>query len=240
MANNSIVTGDYVTLQQTPASLADRIVARLIDFAIQAAYAGLSLLILSQLNSLLSDNERVVYYVCVFMLPTILYHPLMEIFHHGQSVGKQVMGIRVVQEDGTTPTVSSYLLRFILSPVEIELTGLAVLPILFSRKHQRLGDMAAGTIVVKARTPLVALPSYDYTMPGYEPTYAEAADLSTVQAQVVTRVLNNSRPDREHLIAQLAIKMQMMMQLVPTQGIQEQFLTTVLNDYYYYCSTVEV
>ena len=144
---------------------------------------------------------------------------------------------RVVNADGTSPTLGGYLLRFILSP--IDLLGLGLVSIVLTQRGQRLGDLAAGTMVVKTQAPYIALPDYSYTMEGYVPTYAEAAELSLNQAELIHRVLGYNKPDRPDLVNRLALKMQQTLGIVPQGGTQEQFLATMLNDYGYYCSTIE-
>lgn len=240
MANTNIVTGHYVTLSQMPASLGDRVVARLIDYMIVIAYGIVVGIIIFDLD--LSDNLTRNAFVAVILalyLPALFYHPVMELLHHGQSVGKTVMHIKVVNDDGTSPTLSGYLLRFLLTPIDIELGGLGLVSIVLTKKSQRLGDLAAGTMVIKTKTPYIVLPDYSYTMDGYVPTYSEASELSLNQAELISRVLNNTKADHYELVNRLALKIQQTMGIVPQSGTQEQFLFTMLNDYSYYCSTIE-
>lgn len=240
MANTKIVTGQYVTLSQMPASLGDRVVARLIDYVILIAYSIVVGILIYDMN--LYENMTRNAFVAVLLtlyLPVLFYHPVMELLHHGQSVGKTVMHIKVVNEDGTSPTLSGYLLRFILTPIDIEFGGFGLVSIVLTKKSQRLGDLAAGTMVIKTKTPYVVLPDYSYTMDGYVPTYSEAAELSLNQAELISRVLNNSKPDHYELVNRLALKIQQTLGVIPQAGTQEQFLYTMLNDYSYYCSTIE-
>lgn len=50
----------------------------------------------------------------VVYLPVLGYSFLCEMFNHGRSFGKNLMNIRVVKADGSTPGISSYLLRWLL------------------------------------------------------------------------------------------------------------------------------
>ncbi len=50
----------------------------------------------------------------VLVLPFILYHPVSEILMNGQSVGKRLMGIQVVNENGGKPSVSQYIIRWLI------------------------------------------------------------------------------------------------------------------------------
>ena len=240
MATNNIVTGQYVTLEQTPGSLGDRVLGQLIDNIVLIAYGVVAGILLwdSPAYDTLDSNEFAALFFAIY-LPVLLYHPLMELLHNGQSIGKTVMHTRVVNIDGTSPTLGGYLLRFILFPIDVIL-GLGLVSIVLTRRGQRLGDLAAGTMVVKTSAPYIALPDYSYTMDGYVPTYNEAAELSMNQAELIHRVLSYDKVDRYELINRLALKMQQTLGIVPQGGTQEQFLATMLNDYGYYCSTVEI
>lgn len=240
MANTKIVTGQYVTLSQMPASLGDRVVARLIDYVILIAYSIVVGIIVWDLKlyDVMSRNAYVALMLALYF-PVLFYHPVMELLHHGQSIGKTVMHIKVVNDDGTSPTLSGYLLRFLLTPIDIELGGLGLVSIVLTKKSQRLGDLAAGTMVIKTKTPYIILPDYSYIVNGYVPTYSEAAELSLNQAELISRVLYYTKGDRYELINRLALKIQQSMGILPQSGSQEQFLYTMLNDYSYYCSTIE-
>ena len=83
---------------------------------------------------------------------------------------------------------------------------------------------------------------FSYVQQGYEPTYPEAATLSTSQVDVITRTLYN--PDfnrRDELIYKLAVQVQQFLGIQVTQNMYaDAFLRMVLNDFYYYSSTIEV
>jgi uncharacterized RDD family membrane protein YckC len=62
-----------------------------------------------------------------------------------------IMGLRVVNLDGSTPDAPSLLIRNFLRVVDIGLAGVTLVFILFSPLRQRIGDVAAGTVVVRDR-----------------------------------------------------------------------------------------
>ncbi|MBN1896277.1 MAG: RDD family protein [Candidatus Aenigmarchaeota archaeon] len=69
----------------------------------------------------------------------------------GQTIGKKIVNIKVVREDGKPMTYMDALLRTILRVVDgIALYLIGLIVVLSSEKNQRIGDMAAKTIVVKA------------------------------------------------------------------------------------------
>lgn len=107
------------------------------------------------------------------------------------------MSIRVVKADGSTPSIGSYLLRWLLFPIDVPVTGgLGVLVILLTKNSQRMGDLAAGTMVIKDknyRKIHVSLDEFDYLTKDYCPTYPQAADLSLEQVNVITRTLQSGK-----------------------------------------------
>jgi len=84
-----------------------------------------------------------------FFVLAMAYYALME-GYRGQTLGKMLFGIRVVREDGGVPGFKAALIRSLLRIVD-GLFGYLVgfLAVLASGKNQRLGDMAAHTLVVR-------------------------------------------------------------------------------------------
>src|SRR5690349_23802341 len=82
------------------------------------------------------------------------YPVVCETFWNGQTVGKMALGLRVRTREGTPVRFRHAVIRASLGLVEFYMTFgvVAVLSILFTRDHQRLGDLAAGTVVMRERT----------------------------------------------------------------------------------------
>ena len=248
MAQSSIITGQYVELTQTPASVGDRLLAAIIDYAIIGAYYMAVSFALSRMLFQFGHISDVVF-ITTFVLalcPIVFYYPICEIAAKGQSLGKMVMKTRVVTMDGNSPSVGSCLLRWLLYPIDTFFTGfLGVVFITFGKHRQRLGDLAAGTIVIKTTSSqfdFFTINDYNYVQPGYQPTYPEAVNLSTRQVDVITRTLYSSDPNRRNeLVYKLAVQVQQFLGVqVPANVYADAFLTTVLNDFYYYSSTIQV
>lgn len=66
----------------------------------------------------------------------------------GRTLGKSVLGLRVLMADGTTLTVRAALVRTLMLPVSMLLLGLGFVPIVLQREHRALHDFAAHTAVV--------------------------------------------------------------------------------------------
>lgn len=249
MAQSSIITGQYVELTQTPASVGDRLFAAIIDYiAVGIYYFAVTMFASSAFDLLMRGLSEVVFFtiIIILYLPIILYYPACEIFANGQSLGKLIMKMRVVTVDGNSPSVGSCLLRWLLYPIDTIFTGfLGIVFIVFGKNRQRLGDLAAGTMVIKltsAQYDFFSLSDYSYVQQGYEPSYPEAANLSSRQVDVITRTLYNSHPNRRNeLTYKLAMQVQQFLGVQLAANVYaDEFLRTVLNDFYYYSSTIEV
>ncbi len=247
MAQSSIITGQYVEITQTPASVGDRMLGALIDVAILMIYSTVATITLIYVGDSLTiyDVGMIIALVLIYF-PVILYNPLCEIFARGQSVGKMVMKTRVVTTDGNASTVGSCLLRWLLYPIDTYFTGcLGILFIVFGKHRQRLGDLVAGTMVIKTTSgqyDFFSVNDFNYVQQGYVPTYPEAADLSSRQIDVITRTLYTSDiRRRSDLTYKLAVQVQQYLGVrVPANIYADVFLKIVLNDFYYYSSTIKV
>ncbi|AKD53593.1 RDD family protein [Spirosoma radiotolerans] len=150
----TIRTSQNVSVAYEPASVGDRILAAMLDYLVIFGWTLLVFGIPARLN--LTPGT---FYVVVSLFPIVVYDLLSEWFLNGRSVGKIAMGIRVVMLDGSQPGLGAYLLRWLLRIIESVAFLGGVVPIITvaaNGKGQRLGDIAAGTTVVKLK-PAVSL-----------------------------------------------------------------------------------
>ena len=145
MSELGIYTAQNVFIDYKLAGLGDRIAAFLIDGLIIMAYV----IAASWLASTIGLSG---WMISTVYLPVLLYHLIFEILMNGQSPGKRQMKIQVKMANGSVPGISAYLLRWVISPVDYLMSGgLAMICIILSKKSQRLGDLAAGTVVTKIK-----------------------------------------------------------------------------------------
>ena len=79
-----------------------------------------------------------------------LYHPVLEVLMHGRTPGKRMAGCRIVTQEGATPGTVALLIRNIFRLIDT-LPGLYVLGLgfcFFTAQRVRIGDLAAGTVLV--------------------------------------------------------------------------------------------
>ena len=164
MAESTIITGQFVRISQTPASIGERLIALAIDYILLGFYVFSTLALFSRIH--LPSDFTMLFFFAIVYLPVLLYAFLCEMFNQGQSFGKRLMNIRVVKADGSTPGIGSYLLRWLLFPIDGPVTGgLGLLVVLLTKNSQRMGDLAAGTMVIKEkdyRKIHVSLDEFDY------------------------------------------------------------------------------
>lgn len=236
MAESTIITGQFVRISQTPASIGERFLAFVIDCVLLSIYTISTYYLIDYLS--LPSSFTSIFFMLVIYLPALLYFFLSEVFNQGQSIGKRLLNIRVVKADGSTPNISAYLLRALLFPIDGPLTGgLGLLVILLTKNNQRFGDLAAGTIVVQEKNYhkiQVSLDEFDHLTKEYHPTYPQSADLSLEQVNVITKTMASSEKDRERRITQLANKVEGLLSVTPKDADKEKFLQTILRDYQYY------
>jgi len=234
MANTTIITGQYVQINQTPASVGERIIARLIDMAIIILYL-LAIFSFAKNVPILPAYQAIFFLIAT--LPVLCYSLLFEVFNHGQSIGKMIMNIRVVMADGSSPTFGAYLLRWLLYLIDFTITGgLGLIFILMTKKSQRIGDLAAGTMVIKLndyRKIKVSLDEYSHLEANYHPVFPQAGDLSLEQINVIEKALSVDGKERYNYIGQLSGKIKELLG-INTQMNDEKFLETLVKDYQYY------
>lgn len=154
------MTGEAVVLGLRPAKLPSRALAVLLDLVVEfAAFFLLSLLSLVLLPGL-DGAAAAALVICLMVLLLVAVPVLVETLSRGRSLGKAALGLRVVRVDGGPAGFRHALVRALVGVFEIILlTGVpAALCSLVSTDGRRLGDIFAGTLVVRERVPETAAP----------------------------------------------------------------------------------
>lgn len=153
---SDLVTGEAVALDLRSARLASRALAFSLDLLLQA---GCLLLAVWGLGSLVShaDTALATALVLVLVVAAVVGWPVAwETATRGRSPGKMALGLRVVRDDGGPVRFRHALVRALVGVfADFWTTGGcgAVISSLASKRGKRLGDQAAGTFVVRERTP---------------------------------------------------------------------------------------
>ncbi|SFS29979.1 RDD family protein [Lutibacter maritimus] len=234
MDNFHIETAQNVTIQQNVANLSTRIGSFLIDMFIVGGYYLIIYLILDSLN-LISGELYLIY--GLLSLPVFFYSLLFETLMNGQSPGKYVNKIRVTKLDGSKPTFSNFLIRWMLRIIDISMASgsIALLTILLNGKGQRLGDIAAGTTVISEKKFISINDTVAVDIPEeYQPTFPQVTVLTDKDIQTIKELyLKAKRKGNHNIIVKIHQK------IVDLTGIQTDlkpidFVDIVIKDYNYF------
>jgi uncharacterized RDD family membrane protein YckC len=236
-----INTTQNVLVSYEQAGLFDRGLAYILDVLIVVVYTLIMTIVGALMNSGGDGDtyETWVYVLGVILgLPALLYDFLFEVFANGQSIGKKVMNIKVVKLDGTQPSIGAYALRWILRPVDflVAMPLVALISVMATKNSQRLGDLAAGTTVIKmtSRASLHSTILYK-AKPGYVLTFSEVAKLNDRDIAIIKEVYQHCRQSRDFdALMKLATKVKTQMGIGSVNMTAEQFINTVLADYSQY------
>ncbi len=178
VTGDDLVTGEAVALELPAATVAVRIASGLIDVTIELVLLIVLLLVAFAAVSTSDDAlASVVTLLCtvgvLVALPTAL-----ETLTRGKTIGKWALGLRAVRDDAGPITFRQSLVRALVGFVEIWVfLGVpALLCSLVSAKGKRLGDMVAGTYVVRERFPFP--PMRPVMMPPQLAHWAAGADIA--------------------------------------------------------------
>ncbi|WP_306186092.1 RDD family protein [Streptomyces sp. MK5] len=152
---SELVTGEAVALELRPARLPSRALAVLLDLAVAvAAYVVVSIGLVTATASL-DEAAQIALSIATFLLVLVGGPIAVETLSHGRSLGKLACGLRVVRDDGGPIRFRHALVRGAIGVVEILMTFgvVACIASLVSGRGRRLGDVFAGTLVVRERVP---------------------------------------------------------------------------------------
>lgn len=153
---SELVTGEAVALELRPARLPSRALAVLLDLAVAVAvYVAVTVALVASTASL-DMAAQTALSIAAFVLVLVGGPIAVETLSHGRSLGKMACGLRVVRDDGGPIRFRHSLVRGLIGVIEILMTFgvVACIASLVSARGRRLGDVFAGTLVVRERVPV--------------------------------------------------------------------------------------
>lgn len=191
---SEVVTGDAVVLDVQIAQLPVRAVSAIIDIVVIFVGYFLGLMLWATSLGQLDEALTVAFLIIFTVLAMVGYPLAIETATRGRSIGKMVMGLRVVSDDGGPERFRQALFRALASVIEIwmMLGSPAVICSLLSPKGKRVGDLFAGTVVVSERGPRLGPPP---VMPPALAWWASSLQLSGLtagQAEVARQFLSRA------------------------------------------------
>lgn len=175
-----IDTPEQVELRFNIAGLGSRFVAILLDHLFQViAYLLVIVVLVVTLSGMTtkaasSMDSAGKWFIAILLFLHfalwVCYFALFEAYWHGQTPGKRIMKLRVIKDSGRQITLFEAMARNLLRIIDY-MPGLylaGVITMICNKANKRLGDFAAGTIVVHERRdeqPLLVQPSSFYSAP---------------------------------------------------------------------------
>ncbi len=177
---SQLVTGEAVVLEVRLARMPSRALAASLDVLVQAVVLGI---LISVLVAFLSEaNEALAAGIVVVTLVLVLigYRLTMETLTRGKTLGKMALGLRVVRDDGSAIRFRQALVRALLWIFVDFAPWFACCPgivsSLMNKQGKRIGDMLAGTVVIRERHQAVQSPPL--FVPGHLVAWAASLELS--------------------------------------------------------------
>ena len=185
MKTITIITPNNIEVEFRLAGAASRLAAFVIDFIIQLAVI---IFIFWAAFRITGDPGSIA--LSIIMIVSFAIHfgyfILAELLMNGQSIGKRLLSLRVIRDNGQPVEFAQVLVRGIIRTT-IDMLYAGLFMILFSPKHKRLGDIAAGTIVViEKNTGSAELPG---PMPEWPDTFPGPLTLSTEERHLAEEFL---------------------------------------------------
>jgi len=241
-----------------------RLVALLIDIFIIICYSKIAFEILKAVANGSDFKKADTGYnlqavAIVLFLPTLIYHVVLEITMNGQSIGKKIMALRVVNENGGRASVSQFLIRWLLrdiwflflfavgvngadsSPESVFLI-LAVIVyfiteivlVVSSKKSQRIGDVLARTILIRTnRRASIEETVFQEVADDYSPSFPKIMQLSDRDINAIKSILETARKKGDLAMAAAAGEKIKAHLAIDSDMSPFEFLEILLKDYNY-------
>jgi len=184
-----ITTSEGVTVRMTIAGIGSRLLAWLIDGLVIGAV--LVLVGFVGVNTFTADSLLALGLLSLAALAIPLgYVVAMETLNGGRTLGKMAAGIKVIRASGAPVGFGAAIVRALLAPVDFGLFGIGIVSLFVTPRSQRLGDLAASTVVVRDRSDVDAAPP-PLAIPDHAPRW-DVAGVTSDEIAVVRSFLGRA------------------------------------------------
>lgn len=234
MANLEINTSQNVNVDYKIVSVGERILAFLIDIFIFSVYFYIIELITDALHIAFSDQWTVFGLQQLLFLPVMFYSLYMHILFDGRTLGKMAMKTKVVKIDGTPAHWSDYMILWMLRLVDIWifLGSIGLLSIIFSDKRQRVGDHAAGTVVISTKNKVnINHTILEEIADNYQPKFLNVTNLTDKDVRLIKETYIIAMKSNDFNTLTLLRKKVESVLGTSSDLYDKQYIDTVLRDY---------
>ena len=266
MKTLQIKTAQIVNINFTPANVGERLLAFIIDNVVKFAYLYFAIaffdfqLIEENYNN---DHWSIKAIDVLIFLPITFYSLYSEILLNGQTIGKKLLKIKVINEDGFKPSIIDYTIRWFLRVVDFNFFSLifvyvaslnldssynlllliffigkivGFLLIMLTEKSQRFGDIMANTIVVSLKDDVKFSDTILETITeAYKPTYPAVIKLSDNDARIIKDTFKSvSKFNDYRTLIKLRTKIIEVTAIKSVHTNDKEFIAIILKDYNFY------
>ncbi len=256
MAIITVTTPFNIDLEFKVALFGKRVFAWLTDMVVITLYYYLMLKFIYPFAGN-SEGVTSVSSFLIITIPVMLYQVVFEMLMNGQTIGKMVTGIKVMDKEGKEPTMGQYITRWLLCLGNLFIYivpyilfehpwfmfGFIMLYIpdgismMVSAKSQKISDLAAGTVVIdKNYRPDISETIYlGIENDGYVPLFPEVMRLPDRDINGIRNLLKNEKPSKSNDTYMISIAQKIKSVLSITSDLYApDFLQQLLRDYNYY------
>jgi uncharacterized RDD family membrane protein YckC len=225
-----ISTPEGVDVELTLAGIGSRFIAAILDLLVQGAVLLAAAIALGVLGGNGTGLATAVFSI-LFFLVFFAYDVLFEVRSRGRTLGKRWTGLRVVRTGGRPITFVPSCVRNVMRVVDIlpAFYAIGMLSIFVTARNQRLGDLAAGTLIVRERPggmrerPAPELAATHGSEDGWDVSAVSAQDVGTVR-QFLARRGDLESGARSQLAGELERRLRPLVAGAPERLGPEEFL----------------
>lgn len=260
-----VATTFNIDLEFTAAPFGRRLIAWALDLLLQVFYLLIASRflrrIMQRLDPTRDTDHNLWAVVLILLLPFFLYHFVCELLMSGQSIGKRIMSIRVVNTAGGRPGISQLIIRWLIRTSDYTVLliilhapyalmfgngffsamGASVL-LLFTdlvlvnatKNGQRLGDLLAHTLLISTKhAGAIEDTLYLEVAAAYKPQFPQVMQLSDRDINSIKGVLDTASKRNDYSLAERASAKIKNHLSIQTDTSAFEFLETLLKDYNY-------
>jgi uncharacterized RDD family membrane protein YckC len=245
-----------------------RLISLLIDMLIQFFYYKIAEQIFYAIardsNFLDEDTQHNMWaIVLLLILPIMIYHVVLEITMNGQSVGKKIMGLRIVNENGGRASISQFIIRWLLRISDVWIVSLIfflaaspqfdqnlertliilaafaflitdIVLVVSSKKGQRIGDILAHTILIRTNARTsIEETVFQEVADTYTPSFPQIMQLSDKDINAIKSILETAKKKGDFNMAATASEKIKAHLKIDSPMSPFDFLEILLKDYNY-------
>ena len=259
-----IATNFNIDIEFTAPPFYRRLLAWIVDLVVQIFYIIVAIRFLNWINegSNYSENHEVMMWAIslALILPFLLYHVVLEITMKGQSIGKKIMGIKVISENGGRPSIGQFIIRWLIRTSDYTLIIIVILipyaqifgPQVYwgvagaiallvadlilvnTKKQQRLGDILAHTVLINTKqSEKITDTVFLEVSEKYVPQFPQIMQLSDRDINALKGIIDTAKKHKDHHMATMAAEKIKNHLKIETHLEPEEFLEVLLKDYNY-------